>query len=123
MGVVDYVRASIREERESGLTLKQISRRHDIPVSYVGNLLNGKRGWDGITLGTFDRMFPRASVDLLGRPQVVADHGSQAAGRDLVQGDRSEALRARIILDLLDLAIDANTLTLVLKTVKGAQVK
>ena len=33
----------------------------------------------------------------------------------------AEALRAHIIMDLLDLAIDANTLTIVLKTVKEAK--
>lgn len=58
------VQQQMEAERELQLTLQQISDKYHIPQSHIANLLNGKRGYKGISLGTFDRMFPNATVDL-----------------------------------------------------------
>lgn len=62
-----------RERQENEATLQQISEKYHIPQSHVANLLNGKRSFGGITLDTFDRMFPLANVYLDG---VVGCHQS-----------------------------------------------
>lgn len=120
MSLVEQVKSAVIRERKNDATLQRISDKFHIPQSHVANLLNGKRSFGGITLDTFDRMFPRASVFLNGKDstQSIGDNSNgniQQIGanvvtnvkRDDIRDYQLKVLQAIIALDLDAKAKDA----------------
>ena len=124
MSLSEQVKFAVVRERKNDETLQRISEKFHIPQSHVANLLNGKRSFEGITLGTFDRMFPRATVDLDGRSSIIASRVASPGDGNITysSGDRSEALRSAIIAAIIDLDITPEILAKVLKAVKHTEV-
>lgn len=57
----------IREEYSKGRTTQQeIATALNVDHQTINRLLSGKRTADGLTIGTFDKMFPRAEIKLTG---------------------------------------------------------
>ena len=57
----------IREEYSKGRTTQQeIADALNVDHPTINRLLSGKRSAEGLTIGTFDRMFPRAEIKLTG---------------------------------------------------------
>jgi len=121
MSISAVVKEVFRSERDKGHTYQKIADKLNLDQSYVVNLSNGKRSFEGITLGTFDRMFPHATVDLEGHAPIRAARVASPGDGDITYGDRSEALRSAIIGEVIDLDIPPECLAKVLKAVKHAR--
>jgi len=122
MQIIKAVEDKIKAERATGKTYQAIADKHRIDQGYIVNLINGKRPWSGISLGTLERMFPHATVDLDGRSNIVASRVASPGDGNITYGDKSEALRSAIIGAIIDLDIPADILAKVLKTVKNTEV-
>lgn len=118
MSLSEQVKFAVVRERKNDETLQRISEKFHIPQSHVANLLNGKRSFEGITLGTFDRMFPHATVDLEGHAPIMAARVASPGDGDITYGDRSESLRSAIIGAIIDLDIPPDVLAKILRAVK-----
>ena len=63
----------IREEYSKGRTTQQeIATALNVDHQTINRLLSGKRSADGLTVGTFDKMFPKAKIDLTGTNAVIS---------------------------------------------------
>lgn len=121
MQVAKMVKDRIKSERDAGKTYQAIADKYHVTQAYIIYLLNGKRDCSGITLGVFERMFPNATVDLDGR-SIIASRVASPGDGNITYGDQSGALKAKIISNILDLDLPAETLKLVLQTVKNTEV-
>ena len=61
--ILEYIRAEYNSGRK---TQQEIADALNIEHPTINRLLSGKRKPDGLTIGTFDKMFPRAEVKLTG---------------------------------------------------------
>lgn len=120
-----------------GRTLQQIADNHHIPNSYVANLLNGRRTFGGITLSTFDRMFPGAEVYLDGAPGGITQTGHHnaatangdaiiqaaptPAAQDAIAAAAVEAYRHRLQDALVEADIPGEILQSVLRLIKATR--
>ena len=124
MRLIQSVANCLAAEKSSGQTNQEIANKHKVATSYITNLLNHKRSIGGITLATLEKMFPAATVNLTGDIHQEANgntnsHINQTAG--LIAEDRSEVLRGKIILDLIDLGLAPEILARVLTCVKNSK--
>ena len=79
MNIIQQVEAVLREEYRTGQTQEEIAKTHHVRQSQVQQLLSGKRTVAGLSLETFCKMFPRATVNLSGDVNTAtADRGSTA---------------------------------------------
>lgn len=72
MGIVEPIRNAIRRAYDQGGTQGKIAKRFSLSQGYVGRLLSGKRDFEGITIGTVEKMFPRSTINLYGEPAAPA---------------------------------------------------
>ncbi len=131
MTMLETIEERIRTERNNGATHDEIAKKYGVSTSYITNLLNGKRTYEGITLGTFSRMFPRATISLDGSPgtnvQTVGDHspGVMQANGPITSAPSTasdaEALRARITSALIRADLPADVLKSVLTIVQDTK--
>ena len=61
--ILEYVRAEYNSGQK---TQQEIAESLNVEHPTINRLLSGKRTADGLTIGTFDRMFPRAEIKLTG---------------------------------------------------------
>ena len=61
--ILDYVRTEYNSGRK---TQQEIAEALNVEHPTINRLLSGKRTADGLTIGTFDKMFPRAEIKLTG---------------------------------------------------------
>ena len=59
-------------------TQEEIARKLNVPFSTVNVLLSGKRKVSGLRLGTFDKMFPNATIDLFGKGNAICGNNNTA---------------------------------------------
>lgn len=79
MNIIQQVEALLREEYHSGRTQSEIAENHHVNQQQIHYLLSGKRSVAGLSLETFCKMFPRATVNLTGDVNTAtADRGSTA---------------------------------------------
>ena len=61
--IIEYVKS---EYNGGQLTQQEIADALNVDPPTINRLLSGKRTADGLTIGTFDKMFPRAEIKLTG---------------------------------------------------------
>lgn len=88
--LADDLLQTLRDEYMSGKTQCDIAAKHNVTQTYIQCLLSGKRKPTGITLGTLQRMFPRATLDLRGASssQVMQNCGN---GNRQIMGPSSDS--------------------------------
>lgn len=112
-----------RERQENEATLQQISEKYHIPQSHVANLLNGKRSFGGITLDTFDRMFPLANVylDGVGCHQSIGNNSNgniQQVGVGHNASADTATLRMALVDAICDLDLSPEDQARVIQTIR-----
>ena len=83
MDIGQLILDALRSEYKNGATQTEMARRHGIPQSYMQRLLAGTRPAGGISIDTFQRMFPNAVIDLQGA--VVGDNHGVVKGNNVRQ--------------------------------------
>lgn len=81
MDIGQLILDALRSEYKNGATQTEMARRHGIPQSYMQRLLAGTRPAGGISIDTFQRMFPNAVIDLQGA--VVGDNHGIVNGNNI----------------------------------------
>lgn len=84
----DEVIKVIKAEYDSGKTQCELAKAHGVTQTYIHCLLSGKSPASGISLGTLQKMFPRARLDLKGGGgpvQVMQNCGNGNAGEEMKQ--------------------------------------
>jgi len=126
MTLAETVREIIDSEHRSGLTQQKIADRHNVSRSYIQSLLTGRCPYEGITLDSLSRMFPRASLNLTGTGNItqVASNVRVQNGsvNSIQQGKTAEQFRQEAIMKMLELDLDGDTLKSVLTALKGIEV-
>ena len=61
--IIEYVKS---EYNGGQLTQQEIAEALNVDHQTINRLLSGKRKPEGLTIGTFDKMFPRAEIKLTG---------------------------------------------------------
>lgn len=91
---------ALQMEYQSGKTQCELAKTHGVTQTYIQCLLSGKRKPEGITLGTLQKMFPRARLDLKGGGgpvqvmQNCGDGNRQTAGD---AGNAGEEMKQRAV--------------------------
>ena len=62
----DTIAETIKAEYDSGMTLTEIGKKHNVAHSVIQRLLSKKRSAEKSTLQTVQRMFPNATLHLNG---------------------------------------------------------
>ncbi len=88
--LADDLLQTLRDEYRNGRTQCDIAAKHNVTQTYIQCLLSGKRKPTGITLGTLQRMFPHATLDLRGASssQVMQNCGN---GNRQIMGPSSDS--------------------------------
>lgn len=88
--LADDLLQTLRDEYRSGRTQCDIAAKHNVTQTYIQCLLSGKRKPTGITLGTLQRMFPHATLNLRGASssQVMQNRGN---GNRQIMGTSSDS--------------------------------
>ena len=73
--IIDY----IKEMYQSGKTQQEIAAELHTDQQSINRLLSGRRVASGLTIGTFEKMFPKAEIFLHG-VQVSGDHSVNIQG-------------------------------------------
>lgn len=66
--ITDAIEAAYAE----GKTQKEVAQKFNTTCTTINRLLSGKRSTGKLTIETFDRMFPEASIDLKGAALIHA---------------------------------------------------
>ena len=75
MSLSDEVYKEMKRLYEGGMTQEQVATHLHVRHGQAQKILSGTRSASGLELGTFDKMFPHASVHLYGDSvSVHADH-------------------------------------------------
>ena len=69
---VDKILRYLRSRWEAGETQQQIANSTGISRSYLCEILSGKAGVDRITVGTINKLFPKATLQLEGDAAVIS---------------------------------------------------
>ena len=123
MSICTIVRNRLQQDREDGRTLREMAYGYNVPEGSLSRLLTGKREYQCLTLGTFDRMFPNATISLDGEAQ-----GVNVANSGLIANNHSsihittDGLKNAIINRILDLeGIPDDILARILKTIRNTE--
>jgi len=90
MTLSELIENALNEERKQGMKQREIAKAHNVSRSYIQSLLTGRCPYDGITLDSFTRMFPNATIYLNGDKEKT-QAGNASKKNLLVQIE--EALR------------------------------
>lgn len=135
MDIYTQLRAFLQAEYDKGATDQAIASRLGCSQAQVNNLRNGKRSFAKMHLETLLRLFPHLSIALGGVPL----HGSPTAavnghGNIVTAGDASgnhiflqpdacageiESFRSGLIMEIIELEIEAVAKDLVLRTARN----
>lgn len=118
----------IQDEYHAGATQEELAKKYHSTQAGIQRILSGKRKLSGIKLDTFEKMFPNATINLEGNVSVGAHSAANIASPAAVAingscGDHSEALRAKIILSVLDLELAPEVQAQVLKVIKNTKLE
>jgi transcriptional regulator with XRE-family HTH domain len=120
MTLAETVKDIIDAEHKSGLKQREIAERHNVSRSYIQSLLTGRCPYEGITLDSLHRMFPRATLDLSGNGGITQVASNVRVNTQSINiGKTAEAFKQEAIMAMLELDLPADTLKLVLNTLKG----
>ena len=90
----------LKEEYEKS-TYDEMSRKYGIAHSYLHNLLNGKRGMDGLTIKMLNKLFPEATLNLKGdffiADNTGTNNGVVGVNNGTVSNDCLSAIENKIL--------------------------
>lgn len=78
MNIIQEVENLLKAEYAEGLTQEELAARHHVRQQQIQHLLSGKRSVAGLSLETFSKMFPHATVSLTG--DVRQTNAGQSGG-------------------------------------------
>ncbi len=73
MDIFQKIRDELRRQYDSGATYKELSKRSGISLGHVGQLLNGTRKIEAMSVETLLRLFPAMQIEL----EPTASHLSE----------------------------------------------
>ena len=133
MTIAETVKAVLNDEyHKRGMKQREIAKAHNVSRSYIQSLLTGRCPFEGITLDSLSKMFPRATLNLNGDGSIMqtvahvsAKNGSvnnislnPAAPSEAQIRLAVDAFRHDVIDALIGLDIPPDALASVLKTIK-----
>ena len=122
MDILKQINAALRAEYEGGMTQEEMAKRHNIAQGQIQKILSGKRTVAGLSLETFCKMFPRATVNLDGSNTAIADRGSTAianAGTGNNFFTPAEDFKGKAISAIIDLDLPPEAMQTVLRAIKA----
>ena len=106
--LADQILKYIKEEYAKGRTTQQeIADALHIEHPTINRLLSGKRSADGLTIGTFDKMFPHAKIDLTGTTAEISAPQNSGA----VVGVNNGSVSADCLSSVMDKILSCDELT------------
>ena len=106
--LADQILKYIKEEYAKGRTTQQkIADGLHVDHQTINRLLSGKRKPDGLTVGTFDKMFPHAKIDLSGTNAVFSAPQNSGA----VVGVNNGNVSADCLSSIMDKILSTDDLT------------
>ena len=115
----DKILEAIKADYAAGITQVKLAAKYHTTQSYIQRILSGQKKIEGISLGTFSKMFPNATVDLgvdvqrNTRANVINNNfGSAEQTYNEAPRQDADAIRTRITDLAVSLADDNGTLPL-----------
>lgn len=102
--ILEYVRAEYNSGQK---TQQEIADALNVEHPTINRLLSGKRSAEGLTIGTFDKMFPRARIDLTGTNAVISAPQNSGA----VVGVNNGNISADCLSSIMDKILSTEDLT------------
>lgn len=120
MTIEETIKTALEEEYRRGRTHQEIADAHNVSRSYVQYLLTGGRAYGKLKVEAVQRMFPRATLSLNGDGNITQVASNVRVNSQSVNvGKTAEAYKQEAIMAMIDLDLPADTLKLVLSTLKG----
>lgn len=134
MDIYTQLRAYLQAEYDKGATDQAIATRLGCSQQQINNLRNGKRSFAKMRLETLLKLFPNLSISLGGVPlhgrgHSVNGHGNIVVGRDatgnhiaLTAEDCAgeiETFRTGLIMELIELDVEASAKDAILRLVRN----
>lgn len=114
MTLAETVRNAINAEHKSGMTQQIIADRHNVSRSYIQSLLTGRCPYEGITLDSLQKMFPRATLNLNGTTVTRLWSTNLAQPPPQQNTSSVEVFRQKAVAAMIRLNISGDALKLVL---------
>lgn len=123
MNIIQQVENLLKAEYAEGLTQEELAARHHVRQQQIQHLLSGKRSVAGLSLETFAKMFPRATVNLTGDVRQTNTGQSGGVNAQAVNGNNFftpdvEGFRNKAIAAMIDLDLPPEHFKVVIKTLK-----
>ena len=120
MTIEETIKAVLEDEYRRGKTHQEIADAHNVSRSYIQYLLTGGRAYGKLKVESVQRMFPRATLDLSGNGGITQVASNVRVNTQSINiGKTAEAFKQEAIMAMLELDLPADTLKLVLNTLKG----
>ena len=106
--LADQILEYIKTEYSNGRSTQQeIADTLHVDQQTINRLLSGKRKPDGLTVGTFDKMFPHAKIDLTGTSAIISAPQNSGA----VVGVNNGSVSADCLSSVMDKILSTDDLT------------
>lgn len=113
MNIIQQVEKVLSDERDSGMTQEEIAAKHNVRQSQIQRLLTRQRTVAYLSLRTFVKMFPKATVCVTGdAPPAVANRVATAMAA-------AEDFRLKAMDAIIDLDLPPDAMQVVLRTLKN----
>lgn len=120
MTIEETIKAALEDEYQHGRTHQEIADTHHVSRSYVQYLLTGGRAYGKLKVEAVQRMFPNATLNLSGDGNITQVASNVRVNTQSINvGKTAEVYKQEAIMAMLDLDLPADTLKLVLNTLKG----
>ena len=104
--LADMVTEYIRQQYAAGKTQAKIAEELNVDNPTINRIISGKRKVELLTIGTFQKMFPHAAVDLRGAALI---HAPQNRGN--VVGINNGHMGANCLSEIMDKILSTEELT------------
>ena len=113
MNIIQQVEKVLSDERNSGMTQEEIAAKHNVRQSQIQPLLTKQRAVAYLSLRTFVKMFPQATVS------VTGDATPTVANRVATAIAAAEDFRLKAMDAIIDLDLPPDAMQAVLRTLKN----
>lgn len=117
MNIIQQVENVLIDEYNSGMTQEEVAAKHNVKHAQIQYWLSGKRNIAGISLRTFVKMFPKATVNLTGEISTNTVD-SVAIATAAVEDFKHRAFSA-----VVDLNLPPDAMQAVLRAIKSINLK
>ena len=114
MIIAETVRNIIQSEYDAGKRQREIAQEHNVSRSYIQSLLTGRCPYEGITLDSLSRMFPRATLNLNGGGITQVASNVRVNNQSVSIGKTAAAYKQEAIAAMIQLDLPGDTLKSVL---------